>query len=70
MEHGSPYMRSAKQAPGQKARQSRTAAEEVEEDLKHAGLLQRPSAVTVKDSMPDQQLTFQQLLIRYKGTLF
>ncbi|XP_066481425.1 putative ATP-dependent RNA helicase DHX57 [Tiliqua scincoides] len=69
LEHGSPYMRRTKQAPGKKARHSRTAAEEVEEDLKRAGLV--PSTVcsqsTVKDSMPDQQLTFHQLLIRYRG---
>lgn len=68
MEHGSPYMRNAKQAAGKQARHSRTAAEEVEEDLRRAGLVQ--STVTVKDSVPDQQLTFHQLLIRYRGNLF
>ncbi|XP_053099073.1 putative ATP-dependent RNA helicase DHX57 [Hemicordylus capensis] len=69
LDHGSPYMRSAKQAPGKKARHSRTAAEEVEEDLRRAGLGQCAvqATGTVKDSMPDQQLTFQQLLVRYKG---
>lgn len=65
LEHGSPYMRNAKQAAGKQARHSRTAAEEVEEDLRRAGLVQ--STVTVKDSVPDQQLTFHQLLIRYRG---
>ncbi|XP_042303020.1 LOW QUALITY PROTEIN: putative ATP-dependent RNA helicase DHX57 [Sceloporus undulatus] len=65
LEHGSPYMRNAKQAPGKQARHLRTAAEEVEEDLRRAGLAQ--STVTVKDSVPDQQLTVQQLMARYKG---
>ncbi|XP_060610498.2 putative ATP-dependent RNA helicase DHX57 [Anolis sagrei] len=66
LEHGSPYMRSTKQGPGKKARHLRTAAEEVEEDLRHAGLVQS-TAVTAKDSVPDQQLTVQQLMVRYKG---
>ncbi|XP_061481562.1 putative ATP-dependent RNA helicase DHX57 [Rhineura floridana] len=65
LEHGSPYQRRGKQDSGKKARHLRTAAEEVEEDLKRAGLVQ--NTVIVKDSVPDQQLTFQQLLIRYKG---
>ncbi|KAM6460944.1 putative ATP-dependent RNA helicase DHX57 isoform 2-T2 [Liasis olivaceus] len=59
LEHSSPYMRRVKQT----TRRTRTAAEEVEEDLKKAGLTE----ATVLDSVPDQQLTFQQLLIRYKG---
>ncbi|XP_048337698.1 putative ATP-dependent RNA helicase DHX57 [Sphaerodactylus townsendi] len=69
LEHGSPYMRSSKKQPGQKpqARHVRTAAEEVEEDLRHAGLLQSTDVGRFKDSDPDQQLTFHQLLIRYKG---
>lgn len=50
-----------------RARHSRTALEEVEEDLRHAGLIQ--DDMTVKDSVPDQQLTLKQLLIRYKGNL-
>ncbi|XP_044284690.1 putative ATP-dependent RNA helicase DHX57 isoform X2 [Varanus komodoensis] len=65
IEHGSPYMRTVKHIAGKKGRHLRTAAEEVEEDLKRAGLVQ--STVMVKDSVPDQQLTFQQLLTRYKG---
>uniref|UniRef100_A0A6J0TQ65 RNA helicase n=1 Tax=Pogona vitticeps TaxID=103695 RepID=A0A6J0TQ65_9SAUR len=66
LEHGSPYMRRTNQAAGKKSRHFRTAAEEVEEDLRRAGLVER--AETVKDSVPDQQLTFQQLKVRYKGT--
>ncbi|XP_067388899.1 putative ATP-dependent RNA helicase DHX57 isoform X2 [Emydura macquarii macquarii] len=67
LEDGSPYMRNTKQSPEDKlkARRKRTALEEVEEDLRCAHLLQDDT--TVKDSVPDQQLTFKQLLIRYKG---
>ncbi|KAJ7341234.1 hypothetical protein JRQ81_005102 [Phrynocephalus forsythii] len=65
LEHGSPYMRRMTQAADKKARHLRTAVEEVEEDLRRAGLGER--TVTVKDSVPDQQLTLQQLKIRYKG---
>lgn len=69
LEHGSPYMRNAKNTSGKnpKARHLRSAAEEVEDDLRRAGLLGAPDSCKVKDSVPDQQLTFQQLLIRYKG---
>ncbi|XP_063158048.1 putative ATP-dependent RNA helicase DHX57 isoform X1 [Candoia aspera] len=63
LEHSSPYMCRVKQATGKTGRYARTAAEEVEEDLKNAGLVK----TTVQDSVPDQQLTFQQLLMRYKG---
>ncbi|XP_060104599.1 putative ATP-dependent RNA helicase DHX57 isoform X2 [Heteronotia binoei] len=68
LEHGSPYMRNAKKT-GKKptARHFRTAAEEVEEDLRRAGLLQDTHSCKAKDSVPDQQLTFHQLMIRYKG---
>nr|XP_056709065.1 putative ATP-dependent RNA helicase DHX57 [Euleptes europaea] len=73
LEHGSPYMRSAKKTAGQnpKERHLRTAAEEVENDLRRAGLLQSAEYCStdckVKDSAPDQQLTVHQLMIRYKG---
>lgn len=53
----------AKQTVHKTGRHTRTAAEEVEEGLKHAGLVK----TTVQNSVPDQMLTFQQLLIRYKG---
>ncbi|XP_025061494.1 putative ATP-dependent RNA helicase DHX57 isoform X2 [Alligator sinensis] len=66
LEDGSPYRRNMKHGSNEKlrARRSRTALEEVEEDLRHAGLIQ--DDMTVKDSVPDQQLTLKQLLIRYK----
>ncbi|KAL7987260.1 hypothetical protein Chor_006179 [Crotalus horridus] len=63
LEHGSPYMCRAKQTVHKTGRHTRTAAEEVEEDLKRSGLVK----TTVQNSVPDQMLTFQQLLIRYKG---
>ncbi|KAM3853474.1 putative ATP-dependent RNA helicase DHX57 isoform 1-T2 [Vipera latastei] len=63
LEDGSPYMCRAKQTVHKTGRHTRTAAEEVEEGLKHAGLVK----TTVQNSVPDQMLTFQQLLIRYKG---
>uniref|UniRef100_A0A8C0QQ50 Putative ATP-dependent RNA helicase DHX57 n=1 Tax=Chelonoidis abingdonii TaxID=106734 RepID=A0A8C0QQ50_CHEAB len=67
LEDGSPYMNNTKRGPEEKlkARRKRTALEEVEEDLRCACLLEDDT--TVKDSVPDQQLTFKQLLIRYKG---
>uniref|UniRef100_A0A8C3RTR9 Putative ATP-dependent RNA helicase DHX57 n=1 Tax=Chelydra serpentina TaxID=8475 RepID=A0A8C3RTR9_CHESE len=67
LEDGSPYMNNTKRGPEEKlkARRKRTALEEVEEDLRCAHLLE--DETTVKDSVPDQQLTFKQLLIRYKG---
>uniref|UniRef100_A0A8C5F0P9 RNA helicase n=1 Tax=Gopherus evgoodei TaxID=1825980 RepID=A0A8C5F0P9_9SAUR len=67
LEDGSPYMNNTKRGPEEKlkARRKRTALEEVEEDLRCARLLEDDT--TVKDSVPDQQLTFKQLLIRYKG---
>nr|XP_028580810.1 putative ATP-dependent RNA helicase DHX57 [Podarcis muralis]XP_028580811.1 putative ATP-dependent RNA helicase DHX57 [Podarcis muralis] len=67
LEHGSPYMRRAKQSVDKKERHLRSAAEEVDYDLRRSGLVQNTVAVAAKDSVPDQQLTFQQLLIRYKG---
>ncbi|XP_054841159.1 putative ATP-dependent RNA helicase DHX57 isoform X2 [Eublepharis macularius] len=69
LEHGSPYMRNAKKTADKnpKARHLRTAAEEVEEDLEHAGLLQSTRSCRVKDSVPDQQLLYHQLVRRYTG---
>lgn len=70
LQDGSPYMRSAKQMTKEKlrARRSRTAFEEVEEDLRLSLHLQPQDSV--KDAVPDQQLDFKQLLARYKGNLF
>ncbi|XP_059516026.1 putative ATP-dependent RNA helicase DHX57 [Myotis daubentonii] len=64
---GSPYMRSMKQMSKEKlkARRSRTAFEEVEEDLRLSLHLQDQDSV--RDAVPDQQLDFKQLLARYKG---
>uniref|UniRef100_A0A8C6V6M1 Putative ATP-dependent RNA helicase DHX57 n=1 Tax=Naja naja TaxID=35670 RepID=A0A8C6V6M1_NAJNA len=63
LEHSSPYMRRVKPTAHKTGRHTRTAAEEVEETLKYTGVVK----ITVQDSAPDQTLTFQQLLIRYKG---
>ncbi|KFP81578.1 Putative ATP-dependent RNA helicase DHX57, partial [Acanthisitta chloris] len=66
LEASSPYRRKAKQESKQNERHKRTAFEEVEEDLRRAGLLEVTDTV-VKDSEPDQKLTLKQLLTRYKG---
>ena len=60
-------MRSTKQMTKEKlkARRSRTAFEEVEEDLRLSLHLQPQDSV--RDAVPDQQLDFKQLLARYKG---
>uniref|UniRef100_A0A8C5WQS0 Putative ATP-dependent RNA helicase DHX57 n=1 Tax=Laticauda laticaudata TaxID=8630 RepID=A0A8C5WQS0_LATLA len=63
LKDSSPYMRRVKPTAHKTGRHTRTAAEEVEETLKYTGLVK----ITVQDSAPDQTLTFQQLLIRYKG---
>lgn len=62
-------MRSMKQMAREKlkARHSRTAFEEVEEDLRLSLHLQDEDSV--KDTIPDQQLDFKQLLVRYKGNV-
>uniref|UniRef100_A0A8C2MZY4 Putative ATP-dependent RNA helicase DHX57 n=1 Tax=Cricetulus griseus TaxID=10029 RepID=A0A8C2MZY4_CRIGR len=67
LQDGSPYMRSMKQIAKEKlkARHNRTAFEEVEEDLRLSLHLQDEDSV--KDTIPDQQLDFKQLLARYKG---
>ncbi|XP_065785475.1 putative ATP-dependent RNA helicase DHX57 isoform X1 [Muntiacus reevesi] len=64
---GSPYARSMKQMSKEKlkARRSRTAFEEVEEDLRLS--LHLHDQDSVKDAVPDQQLDFKQLLARYQG---
>ncbi|KFO54699.1 Putative ATP-dependent RNA helicase DHX57, partial [Corvus brachyrhynchos] len=64
LEDSSPYRRKVKQE--QNGRHKRTAFEEVEEDLRRAGLLETTDTV-VRDSDPDQKLTLKQLLTRYKG---
>ncbi|XP_039913473.1 putative ATP-dependent RNA helicase DHX57 [Hirundo rustica] len=64
LEDSSPYRRKVKQE--QNGRHKRTAFEEVEEDLRRAGLLETTDTM-VRDSDPDQKLTLKQLLIRYKG---
>ncbi|XP_040586783.1 putative ATP-dependent RNA helicase DHX57 isoform X3 [Mesocricetus auratus] len=67
LQDGSPYMRSMKQIAKEKlkARHNRTAFEEVGEDLRLSLHLQDEGSV--KDTIPDQQLDFKQLLARYKG---
>lgn len=66
LEDSSPYRRKVKQENKLNARHRRTAFEEVEEDLRRAGLLEATDTA-VKDSDPDQKLTLKQLLTRYKG---
>ncbi|KFQ29672.1 Putative ATP-dependent RNA helicase DHX57, partial [Mesitornis unicolor] len=66
LEDSSPYRRKTKQENKQNGRHKRTAFEEVEEDLRRAGILEGTDAV-VRDSDPDQKLTLKQLLTRYKG---
>uniref|UniRef100_A0A8C2Y6P7 Putative ATP-dependent RNA helicase DHX57 n=1 Tax=Coturnix japonica TaxID=93934 RepID=A0A8C2Y6P7_COTJA len=66
LEDSSPYRRKTKQDNKLTARHKRTAFEEVEEDLRRAGLLEDTDSA-VKDSDPDQKLTLKQLLKRYKG---
>ncbi|KFV58718.1 Putative ATP-dependent RNA helicase DHX57, partial [Gavia stellata] len=66
LEDSSPYRRKTKQENKQNGRHKRTAFEEVEEDLRRAGLLEGTDPV-VRDSDPDQKLTLKQLLTRYKG---
>uniref|UniRef100_A0A8C9EI52 RNA helicase n=1 Tax=Pavo cristatus TaxID=9049 RepID=A0A8C9EI52_PAVCR len=66
LEDSSPYRRKTKQENKPTARHKRTAFEEVEEDLRRAGLLEDTDSA-VKDSDPDQKLTLKQLLKRYKG---
>uniref|UniRef100_A0A0P6K381 Putative ATP-dependent RNA helicase DHX57 n=1 Tax=Heterocephalus glaber TaxID=10181 RepID=A0A0P6K381_HETGA len=67
LHEGSPYVRSMKQIAKEKlkARRNRTAFEEVEEDLRLSLHLQDQDSA--KDAVPDQQLDFKQLLVRYKG---
>ncbi|XP_053917909.1 putative ATP-dependent RNA helicase DHX57 isoform X2 [Cuculus canorus] len=66
LEDSSPYRRKTKQENKQNGRQKRTAFEEVEEDLRRAGVLEGTDTV-VRDSDPDQKLSLKQLLSRYKG---
>ncbi|KAM9298490.1 putative ATP-dependent RNA helicase DHX57 isoform 2-T3 [Morus bassanus] len=66
LEDSSPYRRKIKQENKQNGRHKRTAFEEVEEDLRRAGILEATDTV-VRDSDPDQKLTLKQLLTRYKG---
>lgn len=68
LEDSSPYRRKTKPENKQNGRHKRTAFEEVEEDLRRAGLLEGTDTV-VRDSDPDQKLTLKQLLTRYKGEL-
>ncbi|XP_074435207.1 putative ATP-dependent RNA helicase DHX57 [Larus michahellis] len=66
LEDSSPYRRKTKQESKQNGRHKRTAFEEVEEDLRRAGILEGTDT-GVRDSDPDQKLTLKQLLTRYKG---
>ncbi|XP_049640202.1 putative ATP-dependent RNA helicase DHX57 [Suncus etruscus] len=70
LQSGSPYARSGKPLTKEqvRARRQRTAMEEVEEDLRLALQLDPEDDADVpKDSVPDQQLDFKQLLARYRG---
>ncbi|KGL77564.1 Putative ATP-dependent RNA helicase DHX57, partial [Tinamus guttatus] len=66
LEDSSPYRRKTKQENKQTERHKRTAFEEVEEDLRRAGILGEADTA-IRDSDPDQKLTLKQLLARYKG---
>uniref|UniRef100_A0A8B9NQM0 Putative ATP-dependent RNA helicase DHX57 n=1 Tax=Apteryx owenii TaxID=8824 RepID=A0A8B9NQM0_APTOW len=66
LEDSSPYRRKTKQENKLNGRHARTAFEEVEEDLRRAGIL-KETDIAIKDSDPDQKLTLKQLLARYKG---
>lgn len=70
LQSGSPYARSGKPLTKEQvqARRQRTAMEEVEEDLRLALQLDPKDDTDVpRDSVPDQQLDFKQLLARYRG---
>ncbi|KAI1894656.1 hypothetical protein AGOR_G00118010, partial [Albula goreensis] len=65
IEDGSPYMRSGKQGPPAKGGSSRRpTVDELEEDVWSFMSFQKKDFV--KDSIPDQQLTLQELTVRYK----
>ncbi|XP_036402780.1 putative ATP-dependent RNA helicase DHX57 [Megalops cyprinoides] len=67
IEDGSPYMRSGKQgAPPNKGSTSRMAVDQLEEDV--WSFMSFHKKDFVKDSIPDQQLTLQELTVRYKDT--
>ncbi|XP_062427610.1 putative ATP-dependent RNA helicase DHX57 [Rhea pennata] len=66
LEDSSPYRRKTKQENKLNGRHKRTAFEEVEEDLRRAGILGETDTA-IRDSDPDQKLTLKQLLARYKG---
>ncbi|KAJ8248547.1 hypothetical protein GJAV_G00243170 [Gymnothorax javanicus] len=73
MEDGSPYMRSAKQGPpgkqgpsGKREPCSSGIVDQLEEDVWSFMSFQKKDFV--RDSIPDQQLTLQELTVRYKDT--
>ncbi|XP_041108104.1 putative ATP-dependent RNA helicase DHX57 [Polyodon spathula] len=66
IEDGSPYMRSGKQGnQTSKGKNNRNAVEQLEDDMWSFMHFQKDEFV--KDSIPDQQLTIQQMTVRYKG---
>ncbi|KAK1171604.1 putative ATP-dependent RNA helicase DHX57 isoform X1 [Acipenser oxyrinchus oxyrinchus] len=66
IEDGSPYMRSGKQGnQPSKGKSNRNAVEQLEDDMWSFMHFQKDDFV--KDSIPDQQLTLQQMTVRYKG---
>ncbi|MGH0141482.1 UNVERIFIED_CONTAM: hypothetical protein FKN15_021449 [Acipenser sinensis] len=66
IEDGSPYMRSGKQGNHtSKGKSNRNAVEQLEDDMWSFMHFQKDEFV--KDSIPDQQLTIQQMTVRYKG---
>lgn len=72
IEDGSPYMRSGKQnSSSTSGRGSKGGSRDVVDDLGDDmwNFMSFSKKDLVKDSIPDQQLSFQDLTVRYKGDL-
>lgn len=69
MEDGSPYMRSGKPGVSSTGGRGTTGAREVVEDLGDDSwnFMSFCNKDFVKDSIPDRQLSLQELTLRYKG---
>lgn len=69
MEDGSPYMRTAKQNASARSGRGTTGSRDVVEDLGDDAwnFMSFCKKDFVKDSVPDQQLSLQELTLRYKG---
>lgn len=70
IEDGSPYMRSGKQMPSSMSRQGgkggpKDMVDDLEDDVWNFMALCKKDFV--KDSVPDQQLSLQELTVRYQG---